>query len=54
MVRYKFTKASEEPAIHNMLCIANAILNLKLQQITFFNLFESLIMSETINPLDML
>jgi len=30
-----------------------SILTSKLQQITFFNLFESLIMSETINPLDM-
>jgi len=53
MACYKFTKASEEPTIHNMLCIANVNLNLKLQPITFFNLFESLNMSETINPLDM-
>ena len=52
MACYKFTKVSEEPTIHNMLCITNVSLNIILQQIMFFNLFESLIMSETINPLD--
>ena len=55
MACYKCTKASEDPTIHNMLCthIANVNLNLKLLQITFFNLFESFIMYETINHLDM-
>jgi hypothetical protein len=53
MAGYKFTKASVEPTIHSMLCITNVNLNLKLQQITVFDLLESSIMSETINSLDM-